>query len=66
MRVRRELRRLPEAMLASLMGIDLTELRAIEGGRAEATPKTLLLASDALNVHPRYFFLDFNSLGAAA
>jgi len=66
LRARRELRRLPLAMLASLMGIDLTELRAIEGGRAEALPKSLLLAANALNVHPRYFFLDFHPREIAA
>lgn len=63
---RRELRRLTAAKLAGLIDVSLGALQAIEEGRAEATPKTLLSAADVLNVHPRYFFQNFHSKEVAA
>ena len=66
LRARRGLRQVRQATLAKLIGVSLAELQAIEEGRVEAGPKALLLAADVLNVHPRYFFLGFNTEGAAA
>ncbi|MGN6210513.1 helix-turn-helix domain-containing protein [Asticcacaulis sp.] len=66
LRARRELRRLSSSDLADLTGISLAELQAIEEGGAEATPKFLLRAAAALNVHVRYFFLEYQPRRIAA
>lgn len=59
LKARRELRRVSQDTLAKLLGISLGQLQDIEAGRIEIGAKTLLAAADVLNVHARYFFVDY-------
>jgi transcriptional regulator with XRE-family HTH domain len=56
LRYRREDVGLSRVELATILGIDESDLEAIEGGRTRAGPKLVDAAADALGVSVHWFF----------
>lgn len=59
LRARRIFRAMSEQWLADALGLQLSELEAMEAGRLRIGPRRLAFIGAALDVADRYFFLDF-------